>query len=144
MYRAAPTRTALQNSPAVAIRPHRATSAWPSEGARLKAPITSQTIGIPTHIAISLRSIGVSPQAWDYATESSVSIFRGWVRAGGWVEDAGRQIVVVRLVDLSGVVLEDRVEIQVALFRSYRPVIFPVTVHLIDATDLISATHHFP
>ena len=70
--------------------------------------------------------------------------FEGGFRAGGWVEDAGQQIVAVRLVDLSGVVLEDRVENQVALFRSYRPVTFPVTVHLIDATDLIAATHHFP
>lgn len=65
-------------------------------------------------------------------------------RAGGWVEDAGRQIRIVRLIDPAGVVLDDHVENQVALFRSYLPVTLPLMVQLIDNRGAIAGTHQFP
>jgi hypothetical protein len=65
-------------------------------------------------------------------------------RAGGWVEDAGRQITEVRLIDPAGVAITDQIEHQVALFRSDRPVELPLSVHLIDATGAVAASHQLP
>lgn len=65
-------------------------------------------------------------------------------RAGGWVEEAGRQISAVRLIEPSGVTTEDHVENQVVLFRLDRPVTLPLRVQLIDAAGAVAATHQFP
>ncbi|HJQ96595.1 MAG TPA: hypothetical protein VJ935_12920 [Acidimicrobiia bacterium] len=65
-------------------------------------------------------------------------------RAGGWVESVGRQITEVRLLDPTGHELSDRIQNQVALLRSHRPVELPLTVQLIDATGVIATTQQFP
>lgn len=62
-------------------------------------------------------------------------------RAGGWVEDAGRLITDVCLIDLAGIELIDQIENQVALFRADRPVKLPLTVQLIDLTGAVVASH---
>jgi hypothetical protein len=62
------------------------------------------------------------------------------LRAGGTVEDAGKGVARVTLIDAKGRVFEDTVDDGIVLFLSDEPVAMPMRVHLYDRQGGIVAT----